>query len=80
MNNRSPSPIQNQPGDLSGTLANASMQYKNPWTSVSRPMNGFIDVREDQWEANEIRKQVLAKELRQQMDEAREKKANAKRI
>jgi len=21
--------------------------YKNPWTSVSRPMNGFIDIRED---------------------------------
>lgn len=30
--------------------------YKNPWTSVSRPMNGFIDIREDQWEQNELRK------------------------
>ena len=51
-----------------------SGSYKNPWTSKSRPMNGFIDVREDQWEQNELRKAQLAKDLRQQMDEQREKK------
>lgn len=32
-------------------------------------MNGFIDIREDQWEQNELRKAQLAKELRQQMEE-----------
>ena len=37
-------------------------------------MNGFIDIREDQWEQNELRKAQLAKDLRQQMDEQREKK------
>ena len=46
---------------------------------MSRPMNGFIDVREDQWEQNELRKAQLAKELRIQMEEAREKKEIAKR-
>jgi len=28
-------------------------------------MNGFIDIREDQWEKNELRKAQLAKDLRQ---------------
>ena len=37
--------------------------YKNPWTSVSRPMNGFIDINENQWEQNELRKAQLAKDL-----------------
>ena len=43
-------------------------------------MNGFIDIRQDQWEQNELRKAQLAKDLRVQMDEARLKKENAKRI
>ena len=53
--------------------------YKNPWTSISRPMNGFIDIRQDQWEQNEVRKAQLAQELRQQMDEVQERKDLAKR-
>ena len=57
-----------------GNSVDLSGSYKNPWTSKSRPMNGFIDVREDQWEQNELRKAQLAKDLRQQMDEQREKK------
>ena len=57
-----------------GNSVDLSGSYKNPWTSKSRPMNGFIDVREDQWEHNELRKAQLAKDLRQQMDEQREKK------
>ena len=53
--------------ELSGSMNG----YKNPWTSVSRPMNGFIDIREDQWEQNELRKAQLAKDLKVQMDEVK---------
>ena len=43
-------------------------------------MNGFIDIREDQWEKNELRKAQLAKDLRQQMEEQKEKKEHARHI
>ena len=39
------------------------MGYKNPWTTVSRPMNRFMDVSEEQWEAEELKKKDLAVEL-----------------
>ena len=66
--------LQHENSFVAGATVDLSGSYKNPWTSVSRPMNGFIDVREDQWEQNELRKAQLAKDLRQQMDEQREKK------
>ena len=39
-------------------------QYKNPWTSISRPMNGFIDIRQEEYESNETRKAQLAADLK----------------
>lgn len=45
-------------------------QYKNPWTSISRPMNGFIDIRQEEYESNETRKAQLAADLKKQMEEA----------
>ena len=44
-------------------MNSVSASYKNPWTSVSRPMNGFIDINQERWEQNELRKAQLAKEL-----------------
>jgi len=41
---------------LENAQSSSAGGYKNPWTSISRPMNGFIDIREDQWEQNELRK------------------------
>lgn len=61
------------PGDV-----NLSGSYKNPWTTVSRPMNGFIDIRESEWEKSELQKQQLAADLRKQMEEATAKKQKAK--
>lgn len=54
--------------------------YKNPWTSVSRPMNGFIDINENQWEQNELRKAQLAKDLQAQMAETKAKKDLARQL
>lgn len=57
--------LQNSSANLGQqNLSNLSGSYRNPWTSVSRPMNGFIDIRQDQWEQNELRKAQLAKDLR----------------
>lgn len=65
--------------DGANQMSGSMNAYKNPWTSISRPMNGFIDIRQDQWEQNEVRKAQLAQELRQQMDEVQERKDLAKR-
>lgn len=68
------------PNPAGGVDANLSGSYKNPWTSVSRPMNGFIDIRQDQWEQNELRKAQLAKDLKNQMDEVMARKEQAKKL
>lgn len=34
-----------------GRINSAERRYKNPWTSISRPMNRFMDVDEDQWQS-----------------------------
>ena len=38
--------------------------YKNPWTTISRPMNGFVDINEGEYEAGELRKAQLATDLK----------------
>ena len=77
VNNPNAIPIEMQQSNLSASMNNG---YKNPWTSVSRPMNGFIDINENQWEQNELRKAQLAKDLQAQMAETKAKKDLAKQL
>ena len=42
-------------------------------------MNGFIDIKAEEYEINELRKAQLAADLKKQMDEAHERKASLKK-
>lgn len=61
-------------------LDSSERRYKNPWTSISRPMNRFMDIDEREWEEKENKKQQWAKDLMQQMEEVKRKKAEQERI
>jgi hypothetical protein len=60
-------------------ISSSEQKYRNPWTSVSRPMNRFMDVDESEWQKAEDRKQQLAKDLMQQIEERRRKKEEEER-
>jgi len=41
-------------------VTGSEQRYKNPWTTISRPMNRFMDVDETDWQNQESKKQQLA--------------------
>jgi len=38
--------------------------YKNPWLTISRPLNDFMDIQPEVWEKQENCKKQLANDLK----------------
>ena len=62
--------------------AQKSGSFKNPWTTISRPMNQFMDVNPIEYERHEKEKLELAKVLQEQIEEKkqRQKEEREKRL
>ena len=42
--------------------------FKNPWTTIARPMNRFVEIPEAVYERQEREKQELQRVLQEQME------------
>ena len=53
--------------------------FKNPWTTIPRPMNRFAEISEVQYERQEKEKQDLQRVLQDQIEEKKRQKEEEKR-
>ena len=53
--------------------------FKNPWTTIPRPMNRFAEISEVQYERQEKEKQDLQRVLQDQIDEKKRRQEDEKR-
>lgn len=69
---------QNNNEALMGSLGKND-SFKNPWTTIPRPMNRFMELNDIQWERQEKEKFDLQRILQDQIDEKRRRQEEEKK-
>jgi hypothetical protein len=78
-NNESFAQYQNLVGQGENNQSSFKESFKNPWTTIPRPMNRFAEISEVQYERQEKEKQDLQRVLQDQIDEKKRRHEDEKR-
>ena len=62
-------PILGQSNAGAGLNTSFKESFKNPWTTIPRPMNRFVEIPEHVYERQEHQKQDLQRVLQEQIEE-----------
>ena len=72
-------PILGQSGAAGALNTSFKESFKNPWTTIPRPMNRFVEIPEHVYERQEHQKQDLQRVLQEQIEEKKKQKEEEKR-